>query len=509
MLKKQCIKISSKNYFTLPNYISLIAVITAAIISIYTLFCWPMPGVADQGDFQRVMSVTGLDELKSLGNDYNSHWFHYVVTQYKMVSIDLKRLIGIIPTTSLIYPITLVRTVSELAGIQYFDTRFLAIVYAVLYMLSLYMCVRYIGINKIGTYIFFTLLSLLILIDGNYLIWFNSLYGEPMMIVGLLLFISSILYLCEHIEKINFRTIFVLFVPALLFLGSKLQCFVALPFVISFIIRIALIHRKRITNIRTLCTFTAATFILIFYVTSIYKQVDSTCGVDTKYNSVFYGILKNSANPKKDLAVLGLPPDLTLDAGKHAYLPKNQYVKYVPWSDLTENEFNKKINNFKLLKFYLLNPVSLIKGMEYTSSHCFDTRSFLGKYEKSAVKLYTFTFKRFTLWSDFRNSILPKNLIFIILFYVLTILLSIMEYIKRKNDIPNRLRIELLWLLMIIGILQFPMPYIGNGEADTSKQLFLFNYTFDIILLILFTWTFNKIYTFLTDLVVKYKTLLH
>ena len=42
---------------------------------------------------------------------------------------------------------------------------------------------------------------------------------------------------------------------------------------------------------------------------------------------------------------------------------------------------------------------------------------------------------------------------------------------------------------MIIGIIQFPLPIIGNGEADIPKQLFIFNTTFDISLLGIL-WTF-------------------
>lgn len=37
---------------------------------------------------------------------------------------------------------------------------------------------------------------------------------------------------------------------------------------------------------------------------------------------------------------------------------------------------------------------------------------------------------------------------------------------------------------MLVGALQFPLPIIGNGEADISKQLFIFNLTFDISLFV-------------------------
>lgn len=487
MLKSK-LRLFSRRNLKLYEYICFIGIAGAIIIALYVLFYPPMPGVADQGDFQRVMSVTGLDEITQKSSS-DPHWYKYVTTEYKYASLKLYRLIGIVPTTSMIYPITLARELCKLIGRQFFSTRMLAAVYAVMYISGLYMCIKWIRPKRLTTGIFFVILSVFILMDGNYIIWFNSLYGEPMMMVGLILFIASVLYVCAHMEEHHNKGVFFVFTGALLFLGAKLQCFVALPLIGIVLVRLALLQKKSCDRGVPL---RALVLLLAIYVGGIYVQLNNSCGVDTKYNSVFYGVLKTSDNPKKDLAVLGLPSDMAVDAGKHAYLPKEQYAKYVPWSDVTEKEFNQKISNFKLLKFYMLQPNRLIKGMEYTASQCFDTQGFLGKYEESAVKEYTYTFSRFTLWSEFRNSKLPKKIYFIIPFYVFVIAISVVEYLRRKDNIKGKLHIELLWVIVIISLLQFPMPYIGNGEADTQKQLFLFNYTFDIIFLVACTWLFDK-----------------
>jgi len=46
---------------------------------------------------------------------------------------------------------------------------------------------------------------------------------------------------------------------------------------------------------------------------------------------------------------------------------------------------------------------------------------------------------------------------------------------------------------MFIGAIQFPMPLVGNGHADTAKQLFLFNFIFDIMILTCVSYIFYKI----------------
>jgi hypothetical protein len=272
-----------------------------------------------------------------------------------------------------------------------------------------------------------------------------------------------------------------------------MQVFPVLPLIIFMVIQILVISKKH-RGKRSLYTAAIISIIvLIFYVGRIYLEVNSSCGVDTAYNSVFYGVLKRSQNPVRDLKLLGLSPDMAVDAGKHAYLPRNEYVKYVPWSDITLREFNSKISNFKLLKFYLTQPGRLLDGMEYTASKSFDTLGSLGKYEKSRINEYPSGFSRFTLWSDFRSTILPRTLIFIASVYISIFIVSLICFFRKRHDTSCLIKIELVWLIMLTGALQFPMPFIGNGEADTAKQLFLFNYTFDILIIISLTWILDRI----------------
>lgn len=482
--------------FRSPLYInlSLIGMLCAIAITFFVLFYPPMPGVADQGDFGRVTAAAGLGEFLDPSLDNTSRWYKYVITKYAMKSVDFSRLTGIVPATSTIYPVAFARLICNVLGLEYFTTKALAFVYAALYIFSLYLCFRCLIFSITASGIFFIVLSLFVFLDGNYLMWFNSLYGEPTMIVSMIMFVTAILYIANNLEQIKPGMIFFVFISAFLFLGAKMQCFSALPFMAILVFRVIQIYNKQPNRANIKVHVIAFTLITTYYVGGIYFIVNHTCGVDTEFNSVFYGVLKNSKNPKGDLEALGLSPDLSVEAGKHAYLPSYSYDRYVPHSPITLKEFNEKMSNFKLLKFYLLNPERFIDGMKYTSSKVFDTRGlYLGKSEKSEVPVIEYFFDRFTFWSSFRVSKLPKSLIFLILFYLTVIAVSLIEYRKRRNDVKWQLRIELLWLIVIIGLVQFPMPYIGNGEADTSKQLFLFNFTFDMVFVSACTWLFNKI----------------
>lgn len=463
--------------------IILIFLACSVLIVTYVLFIPPRPGVADQGDFQRVMDVTGLREIYITEDERNSMFFKYVRNKYLMKPVNPLRLFCIIPTTSMIYPVSVAKILCSVTGGGIFNTEVLALVYAALYITAIALCIKWFGRQStLPMVLAAVFLSVFILFDGNYLVWFNSLYGEPMMITGLALFSASVLNISNKTHSVTNRDLMFTVISAVLFLGSKAQCISALPFVILIIAR-CFSFKYKFRNGQLIKKILIPAVLIIFYTLGFYLQINSTCGTDTIYNSVFYGILKNSENPERDLQILGLNTDMAAEAGKHAYLPENEYEKYVPWSDITLKEFNQKISYFKIIRFYLLNPGRLIQGMEYTASQSFQTASSLGKYKKTDVPEYTSLFDRFTLWSDMRSRHLPKKLWFIAAFLAVFLTVSIIKYLKTDKT-SVRLRTELAWFIAATGIFQFPMPFIGNGCADTAKQLFLFNYTFDVLIII-------------------------
>lgn len=106
--------------------------------------------------------------------------------------------------------------------------------------------------------------------------------------------------------------------------------------------------------------------------------------MDTQYNSVFYGILKDSPNPKQDLIDMGLDEDMAADSGKHAYLDKSEY-KYPPRSDIMNEKFHSKMSNGKLIKFYITHPLRLVSVMETTAQNAFTNKINLGTFEKNTA----------------------------------------------------------------------------------------------------------------------------
>ena len=239
-----------------------------------------------------------------------------------------------------------------------------------------------------------------------------------MMITTIMLYISAWVYYIYNrnvlkSEEKEFSKIIFVFIAAFLFLGSKMQVLSALPIIM---LMLAKLFRE---NRRLLKQYELFLLGILFCTLIIYpvrlNLINRDISKDTQYDSVFYGVLKDSKNPTQDLIDLGLNPDMAIEAGKHSFLDKGEYARYVPHSEITQEEFYSKISNRKLVKFYITHPSRLIEGMEYTASQAFFTSTTLGKYPRAYSETPVREFNRFTLWSSFREHQLPWIKIHVIL----------------------------------------------------------------------------------------------
>lgn len=487
-----------KNYI---KWITLVFIVLASLIFTWILFVNPKLGVADQGDFDRVMNATGLSLLDSDINNPNFiRFYEYIVTDYKINSVN--NIFITISGTSMGALITLICYICKLLGQSIFKTQYLAIAYFLIYLSAFLIILKSINLKNPIKYTILILLTLFIFFDGNYLIWFNSLYGEPMMIITLLLFIASVLYYTYYKYSLKkedklFSKLVYIFVSALLFIGSKLQVTMCLPFIILLIAKIVWDNRKSFS--RTNSFIIGILFILLLAYPIAININSGSLSKDTQYNSVFYGVLNGSDTPEQDLIDMGLNPDMAVEAGKHSYLSPDQYEKYIPRTEITEEQFYSKMSNSKLAKFYLTHPKRLLEGMQYTASKAFYTSTDLGKTYQAYNEEPVTKFSRFTTWSYIRENLLPKQLWFIIAIYLIMFIYSAIAYIKNKSNPEIRIKSLIILTLIFISGLQFPMPFVGNGHADTSKQLFLFNFIFDIFFISILMYIICKLIDYIKN----------
>jgi hypothetical protein len=460
------------------NYIEIVALIVFALIVVHLLFIDPVIGLSDNGDFNRIMSSTGLGYFEPNDNDY----FGFVHTKFMLKNLDINSLTLYFTTHNI--PVIIAKILSKISSKNTFDTKYLSFVYAVFLLFSFFLIIRNVEFYSKQIKMVFIFMFLIILSDANCMSYFNSLYGEPVAYVSLISLIACFLTLLKQNQP-KIITLILLFLCMFMIVGSKLQYNILSIFVIVLLLMMfKLRNDKKWRIITSICSI-----LTILYSLWLNMAISKPLTNLTIYNSVFYGILKDSENPKQDLVDLGLNTDFSALVNTTRF-DKNKY--YDLDGDYFKSQFINKVDYQKIVKYYLAHPKRLVEKMEVTAKKSMQNDKIqLGNYERKSGYGFMTIVNRFNLWTKLKRRFLPKTVLFMIPFYGIFFILSLIKYIKSIQYKEKRI-MELLWCISFIGLLQFPLPVIGNGEADTYKQLFLFNTTYDILILTSITYCLAK-----------------
>jgi hypothetical protein len=452
--------------------IEVAAVFLAAIILFYILIIEPVIGVADNGDFYRMMKPAGLEYLSE---EPYGKYFHYVNREYKMVESKISDYAYF--STGIIL-VKAARTVNTLLGQkkELFDIRFLSLLYICIFLISVYLLIKH---GKKGNHlsdVLMTVLLIFVFTDIGYTAYFNSFYGEAVVFVFLLLALGAALSLTMQ-NKPKILSLAVFFISALFLSGAKAQY---APVGLLFaLFSIRLIHlRKDLLWRRTNLVFA---LLLVAVSITTYISIPGEIKACNRYQTVFYGILKDSPHPEADLEELGLSPNLAFLAGTDYFM--GQYPQNFNIKDPTfMNELREKINPVKVALFYLKHPGRYLKKLETTATNSFTLIHGYGNFEYQDSLKHGRYATSFNWWSSFKIKYLPHSLLFIALIYALYLSVLFIKH-RLASDVRAKICLEFFMLLAVIGAVQFLIPILGDGEADLARHLFLFNPCLDMMML--------------------------
>lgn len=456
---------NNKKYLKLE----LIVVVLAAALLTNILMIKPIIGVADNGDFNRIMVTTGLQYLTDSDQD---RYFGYVNREYRMIPPVM--LGGGYFSTEI--PMVLLAKLMNtliLPGRTIFDIRFLAAIYSILFLMALYLLVKYLKWGRSAVSWLMAVLAVVLFTDVGYISYFNSLYGEALSFVSLLLTMGMVALLVKQ-EQPGLWALGGFFAAALLLTGAKAQN--APMGLLLAVFGLGLLRLRKDKRWRRAVVFGST--LLVVTMTVSYASVPDGIRVCNKYQSVFYGILKDSPAPEADLQELGLTEELAVLAGTNYFM--QEYPLDIKNPVLLE-EISRKVNPFKVAMFYLRHPARFIEKLEIAAENGFQLIQGFGNYEKQEGVEYKKNADSFRLWSNFKQKALPHSLLFVAVFFGVYFALLIFLYVHKKH-LRERILLEAFLLIGFTGIIQLVIPIIGDGEADLSKHLFLFNVCFDIML---------------------------
>ncbi|MEK5419046.1 hypothetical protein BSK49_29885 [Paenibacillus odorifer] len=462
--------------FWKPEY--LVGLAGCGII-IYLLFVGPFIGVADNGDFLRMMNTIGLNYYDT-GASYADQFFNFSHSSFAYENLFR----GFYPSSQ-IFIVLVPRLIGGLIHGSFFDVRLLGAVYGLLLLAATWLLVKY---NARGSYVTGLLLGAAILFvfyDIGYVAYFNSLFGEPVSMVFMLLTFALGLRLTSQ-EKPTTKGLTLFFIAILFLVTSKIQnAPIGIAFALIFLRFMMLDGEGKWRKL-------ALRFSIAIFLVSIVLYVAAPKDLKhiNLYQTVFFGILNESPDVKGDLQDLGLPERLEVLAGTN-YFQTDTVIKQNDPSLVPD--FYDRVSHKDVLFFYLKHPDRLIDNMKYAASNSMAIRPYyLGNYEKSENKPAGALSYTYSAWSQFKNKHIPHTLGFLSIFYLVYFAGALFQYF-RSRDIRGKVAGELLMLLGLIGIFSFLVPILGDGRADIGKHLFLFNVCFDMMVVVMFGWIVHKL----------------
>lgn len=455
-----------KNNSSLSNYIIFAIIVLLSSYLIYTLVLTPVIGKADNGDFGRMYNSLGIGPL---GNSYHEIYTGYFQQTWKISSPGF-----FIPwCNDWVFGCWLLKIPSLFAlmfGVKYFDIRAVGIFYSLIFLLGVYLILKYSKINSLGK-LFGGIFILIFFTDSSYISYFNSFFGEATTISFLFLFIGSILNLIDKDNPKKLDLLF-LFFASFGFLTSKTQ---QLPLLI-FMILIYIALYKFYPTYRKLILSSSLIVITMCIIT--FFSIGTYTNRNNIYQAVFTGVLKGSETPKEDLIDLGLDPKFAPLANSGFY---DKGLAFDPLGDEMMKDFYPNIGLSKILKFYAKHPNRAFEKFIASAENAYD-------FHKSSERDFNkgeYTTNK--LINNFRVSLINKypgihrNFTVFFTFSLIYLLVLIYHFFKFKNREYKILTLTLLFLLAA-GASQLVLPVIGSGEADFGKHLFLINLAYDSLL---------------------------
>lgn len=475
----------------------LIGAIIVFVLCFSILYAYENVGLSDNGDFRRVLLVNNL-EYKDETNHYylfkqdytmeiqgdttgeklKSLWrnneYEEIYTSPHFVLIKISKTLN--------YFVNIMSATSETA----YNIMYLALIYIFMLSIAAWGIFTFFAEYKKSTQVSVFLIFVFIFCDVGYILYFNSFYGEPLQYVAFMMLISVglLIYRRPSIPKVV-----CFFISLYFFAGAKLAnipysimvCVLSLTFLV--------LRGDKRFRIGVLVSLVATAGCII----QLYSSIPDWMHNDTTYQSVFFGIVKESDTPEEDLEFLGVDKKYASLMNTHAYMDKEEYVVDI-MSEEFKMDFYDRVSKTDIALFYMLHPVRLIKKLNIAIENSAYIRP-PGTGNSMTVPMDMTN--RFSLWTHIRSMIkFPYNPMVIFVGFLLitayTVIVDIFYYKRRYKEPKKNIYMMASVNVLVLGLwINLILPIVGNGEADIAKHMFLFVNCIDILIAVVILSLFN------------------
>jgi len=433
----------------------------AVAITAWQVLVPPIVGLADQGDFARIIGPFGYGPAEK-SPDLK---FMYVVRRY-VPDRTFRYPEWEQPTSEYLFTsaaVTLNRLVSRSGE---FDLTVMGAVHALAFLTAFARLLW--AIRRLRAAPVIWLLALLALTDAGYAAYWNSFYAEPASCIFFLLLIGESIDISQSPRPCAAQlTRWSLW--AVLWVLAKAQNAPVGLILALFALRLAWWARKRTPRIVAAAGSAAIAAAAFFMLSTIPDRVRWVAG----YDMLFRSIIPESQDPAADLATFGLDPSLARYRGTWA---EGQPF----YAMVTAGIFDRQATPFAIARFYLLRPARLWKHLKVMLRSTFLLRDFYGNFEKAAGYPPATQSRAFTAWSAFHTHVLARAGRGI-LFLLLLAAIAVAALWFRARGIRRR---HLEWFaLLLLSCLAALFTVVLGDCWDNIKHFYMFNLLLDACLI--------------------------
>lgn len=444
-------------------FLPLVVAVAGAIVA-YQLFLPPIVGLADDGDFGKIIGQVGL---RYPPEDLDTRPYSYVTVTYDITPTWWR-------SGYLTSEIPLVAVARFYAGglpaRGVFDIRWLGLLHMSIFLASLALLLVGTRTWRPASRLAFTALLVFVFTDVGYAALFNSFYSATASYLALLMLAGIVLCLTSGIRARAMT--FAYWVTALALVTSKPQESVLAPLLGLLGFLLSCQGRgpggRKTSLWLAICLCAAGA--LYYLRTPLYLRTEAL------YNDVFFELLLRSPNPRADLVELDLPAEWIAYSGTYAYLPD------APLKDPAfRQEFLRRVGFRKILGFYLRHPSRLVTLLKLAAQRAFRLRQrYLGNFPVSAGGKPRELSRAFGLWSAAKERLGPSGPWLLPLLWLGNLAGSLLVW-GRSADVEKRCLATGVAALAGLSVVEFLVCSLAEGIADIARHLHAFNAMTDLL----------------------------
>jgi hypothetical protein len=369
------------------RWIVALAVGAAAIVLCAQLLVPPVSGLADNGDYQRVMGYAGFEHSTDV---YAERYFSFLRTQYRVFPIGFVRG-GYLSSEALLAIAARMISPAAWRG-ELFDIRSLAAVHIALFLLALGLLVRAFRDLAPAAQCVAAALLVFFFTDLGYAGPFNSFYSQTASLLFLLL-LAGVAATAVRRGRLEGLLAAAYFLFAALFVASKPQEAVQAPVLALLGLRLAGFRLRGGWRRPAAAMALALCLVGLWYG----RRTPRALQAAALYQVLFYETLPHSPSPQADLAELGLDPEWIKYSGTDAFQPDT------PLDDEAfRHRFLASTGYGRIVGFYLAHPARLADRVRRASPKLWSLRPSYGNLEWSQEFPTRTLTARFAAWSRLR-----------------------------------------------------------------------------------------------------------